>query len=78
MPLKTNPDVAGDPAVLFEGGPVQPEAAIALGWRKADAPESDSDAATIAITSKTVVKGEALTFTAVRDGGWNAVLKRKR
>ena len=44
----------------------------------ADAPESDADAAAIAITSKTVVKGEALTFTAVRDGGWNAVLKRKR
>ena len=44
----------------------------------ADAPESDSDAAAIDITSKTVVKGDALTFTAVRDGGWNAVLKRKR
>ena len=34
--------LAGDPAVLFEGGPVQPEAAIALGWRKADAPASDA------------------------------------
>ncbi|GAB3649698.1 YqgE/AlgH family protein [Glycomyces tarimensis] len=34
--------LAGDPAVLFEGGPVQPEAAIALGWSKADAPESDA------------------------------------
>ena len=44
----------------------------------ADAPESDADAAAIDITSKTVVKGDVLNFTAVRDGGWNAVLKRKR
>ncbi|WP_030155298.1 YqgE/AlgH family protein [Glycomyces sp. NRRL B-16210] len=35
-------ELAGDPAVLFEGGPVQPDAAIGLGWRKADAPFSDA------------------------------------
>ncbi|MFC4336091.1 YqgE/AlgH family protein [Salininema proteolyticum] len=32
--------LAGDPAVMFEGGPVQPDSAIALGWRKHSAPES--------------------------------------
>lgn len=35
-------DLAGHPAVLFEGGPVQPDAAIGLGWRKADAPFNDA------------------------------------
>jgi putative transcriptional regulator len=35
-------DLAGDPAVLFEGGPVQPDAAIGLGWRKADAPFNEA------------------------------------
>ncbi|MEU6860887.1 YqgE/AlgH family protein [Glycomyces sp. NPDC046736] len=35
-------ELAGDPAVLFEGGPVQPDAAIGLGWRKADAPFSEA------------------------------------
>ncbi|WP_025273673.1 YqgE/AlgH family protein [Haloglycomyces albus] len=33
-------ELAGDPAVMFEGGPVQPDAAIALGWRKESAPSS--------------------------------------
>jgi len=28
--------LAQEPAVLFEGGPVQPEAAIALGWMRSD------------------------------------------
>jgi putative transcriptional regulator len=31
--------LAQEPAVLFEGGPVQPEAAIALGWIRSDARE---------------------------------------
>lgn len=35
-------DLAGHPAVLFEGGPVQPDAAIGLGWRKADAPFNEA------------------------------------
>lgn len=35
-------ELAGDTAVLFEGGPVQPDAAIGLGWRKADAPFNDA------------------------------------
>ncbi|WP_246498028.1 YqgE/AlgH family protein [Natronoglycomyces albus] len=35
-------ELAGSPAVLFEGGPVQPEAAIALGWKKTDKPTGPS------------------------------------
>ncbi|GAA4922577.1 putative transcriptional regulator [Stackebrandtia albiflava] len=33
--------LAQEPAVLFEGGPVQPEAAIALGWARNGAGEAD-------------------------------------
>ncbi|CAM3561486.1 YqgE/AlgH family protein [Stackebrandtia soli] len=31
--------LTGEPSVLFEGGPVQPEAAIALGWLRDDSAE---------------------------------------
>lgn len=34
--------LAGEPAVLFEGGPVQPEAAIALGWMRSEEGIPDS------------------------------------
>ncbi|MGH8793729.1 MAG: YqgE/AlgH family protein [Stackebrandtia sp.] len=32
-------ELTQEPAVLFEGGPMQPEAAIALGWIRSDAGE---------------------------------------
>ncbi|MBP5620657.1 MAG: glycoside hydrolase family 97 catalytic domain-containing protein, partial [Thermoguttaceae bacterium] len=43
----------------------------------ADVPESDKDATQISITAKTFHKGDVLNTKAVRDGGWNVVLKKK-
>lgn len=43
----------------------------------ADAPESDKDATKIAISTQNYRKGDVLTINAVREGGWNIVLKQK-
>ncbi|MBQ9873066.1 MAG: glycoside hydrolase family 97 protein [Thermoguttaceae bacterium] len=42
-----------------------------------DAPESDRDANVISIATKTYRRGDVLDVKAVRDGGWNLVLKKK-
>ena len=44
----------------------------------ADAPESDQDAMKISISTKTFRKGETFNVDAVREGGWNVVLKKKK
>ena len=44
-PLPAWAPMAAEPAVVFAGGPVQPEAAIGLGRRAADADEADGFAA---------------------------------
>lgn len=43
----------------------------------ADAPESDQDATQISISTKTFRKGDSFDVDAVREGGWNVVLRKK-
>ncbi|MBR5757553.1 MAG: glycoside hydrolase family 97 protein [Thermoguttaceae bacterium] len=43
----------------------------------ADSPESDKDATQISISTQTFHKGDVLNIEAVREGGWNVVLKKK-
>jgi len=42
----------------------------------ADAPETDSDANAISITTQTFKKGDLATVKMARDGGWNAIFKK--